>query len=356
MVDEGEVWSERAGDGANEERKVATSRPLVSVIVPVRDDPDGIRALIRCLAAQTLSRDRFEVVIGDDGSQPELAPVVDAPDDWVRVVPGPPRTSYAARNRAARAARGSVLAFCDSDCLPEPTWLEEALAALDDADVVAGEVRLIAPTRLTAWSLLTMDMFLDQERNVLLSRGVTANLVVRRRLFDELRGFDESLPSGGDYDFVQRTVERGARLRYAAGAVVRHPTLDNRRAFLRKVWTTNRWSAVRRARSGLRPEIIGLLTFVPVVGVVFARHQALRSAYCLHRPRLRACGLTPSWRYDLRTLPVLYFLVAYVAGLGRAQGWWQGRRLARTGAMPCYASSPAEAARSEQTSSPGSAT
>ena len=34
-----------------------------------------------------------------------------------------------------------------------------------------------------------------------LSRAVTANLLVRRSLFDELEGFDATLPSGGDYDF-----------------------------------------------------------------------------------------------------------------------------------------------------------
>src|SRR5204863_3618812 len=138
-------------------------------------------------------------------------------------------------------ARGRVLAFCDSDCLPARTWLEEALAALENADVVAGEVRFAAPERLTSWSLLTIDMFLDQLRNVLLSRGVTANLVLRRELFETLGGFDESLPSGGDYDFVQRAVEHGARLTYAPRAVVHHPTLDEVRAFLRKVWSTNRW-------------------------------------------------------------------------------------------------------------------
>ena len=47
----------------------------------------------------------------------------------------------------------------------------------------------------TVWSLLTMDMFLDQQRNVRLSQAVTANLFVRRALFDSHSG----LHAGGSH-------------------------------------------------------------------------------------------------------------------------------------------------------------
>ena len=303
--------------------------PLVSVIVPVRDDPAGITQLLERLSAQTLDPGRFEVVIGDDGSRLESGPPAASMDGRVKIVRGPRQTSYAARNRAIGESRGRVLAFCDSDCIPEPTWLEQGLAALEDADIVAGEVRFSAPPRPSVWSLLTMDMFLDQERNVLLSRAVTANLFVRRTLFDEVGGFDDSLPSGGDYDFVRRCVERGVRLAYAPRAVVLHPTLDRARPFLRKVWTTNKWSGARRARRGARGALRGSLTFVPVLGVARARRHALRPVWGLHRTRLEASGVRPSLRDNLRVLPVLYFVVAYVAGFARARGWLIGRRLAR---------------------------
>jgi glycosyltransferase involved in cell wall biosynthesis len=308
---------------------LSAAESLVSVIVPVRDDTPGLRELIRHLEAQTLPRAQFEVVVGDDGSEPRtLEPLIEY-GHWVRVESGPPKTSYAARNRAVRAARGDVLAFCDSDCLPEPTWLEEGLLALQQADLVAGEIIFVAPSRPTVWSLLTIDMFLDQERNVLLARGVTANLFIRRTVFEQVGGFDESFPSGGDYDFVKRAVEEGAELAYAPAAVVRHPTINDSRTFLRKVWTTNRWSAARRARAGAQPDPLNLLTFVPILGTALARRNALRPAWKLQRQRLRSAGLLPRLQHELRALPVLYFIVAYVAGFGRVRGWLQGRRLAR---------------------------
>jgi len=300
---------------------------LASVIVPVRDNPAGIRALIEALGKQTLARDRFEIVIGDDGSREQVVKEIDGTAGWVHVTRGTPRTSYAARNRAVRASRGAVLVFCDSDCLPEPEWLEQGLAALENADIVAGEVSFVAPNRPTVWSFLTVDMFLDQGRNVILSRGVTANLFVDRELFVELGGFDDSLPSGGDYDLVRRAVDSGARLSYAPRAVVLHPTIDDARPFLRKVWTTNRWSAARRAREGEPFSLLAILEFVPFYGAAIARRRALRPLVRLYRPRLEMTGIPATWRDDLRTLSILYLFVAYIAGLGRVRGWLEGRRL-----------------------------
>jgi GT2 family glycosyltransferase len=306
----------------------------VTVVVPVRDDPEGIRKLLDSLERQTLPRDRFEIVIGDDGSDPRSLDGV-ATNGSVRVLAGPPKTSYAGRNRAAAAAAGDVLAFSDSDCLPDPAWLERGLAALEHADVVAGQVVFVAPAEPTIWSLLTIDMFLDQERNVLLSRGVTANLFVRRELFEAVGGFDETLPSGGDYDFVRHAVERGAELAYAPEAIVRHPTMDARRPFLQKIRSTNRWSGFRRARGGEEPDLIGGLTaFVPIVGVARARRNALRPALHLQRGRLRAAGVDPGWRPTIRALFVLYFVVAYVAGYARSRGWAEGRRVMRKRSHP----------------------
>ncbi len=300
----------------------------MSVIVPVRDNPGGLRHLLASLDRQTIGRDRFEVLIGDDGS---LVP----PDgEGVRVLSGPPLTSYAARNRAAAAASADLLAFCDSDCLPDPRWLEEGLAVLEVADVVGGEVKFTPPARPTVWSLLTMDMFLDQGREVRLTQGVTANLLVRRKQFEQVGGFDESLPSGGDFDFVGRCVRDGGRLVYAPSAVVRHPTMDRGRPFLRKVWNTNRWAAARRARDGRLPSVAGAFALVPIVGVAVARRHALRPMGRLHRPRLRASGVRAGWRDDVRALPVLYLVVAYTAGLAQLRGWMHGRGMALRFAGP----------------------
>lgn len=301
--------------------------PLVSVIVPVRGDVSGVRSLVRRLALQTLARDRFEVVVGVDGPRTQEAVARLATDDgWLRVVAGPERNSYAARNRAAGAARSAVLAFCDSDCLPEPDWLARGLAALQEAQIVAGEVRFVASSRPSTWSLLTIDTFLDQQRDVRASVGVTANLFVARELFERGGGFDESFPSGGDYDFVRRSVADGARLVYEPRAVVMHPTIDERRLFLRKVWTTSRWAAVRRAQARAPFSLLeSVELLLPLVGPAIVRHRARRPLLHLDRRRLEAAGVSVSLRQEAQAMALVYLLVPYIAGLGRVSGWLAGR-------------------------------
>jgi GT2 family glycosyltransferase len=183
------------------------------------------------------------------------------------------------------------------------------------------------PPRPTVWSLLTIDMFLDQGRNVTRSRAVTANVFIRRPVFEALGGFDPTLPSGGDYDFVRRAVANGARLAHAPGAVVRHPTLDSFGAFVRKVFTTSRWAAARRARTGQGIKASSALTLMPVVNTVQARRYARRPAWRLGRGQLEASGVAPRRMDQLRALAALYVVVPYVSAFARLRGTWDGRRL-----------------------------
>ena len=317
-----------------------TEDPLVSVIIPVRDDPAGIRQVLACLSAQTLASHQFEIIIGNDGSRSDLVPQATCKDGRIHLVTSPPLTSYSARNMAVDISKGRVLAFCDADCLPNPQWLEEGLAAMKNADVVAGEVILSAPIKPTIWSLLTVDLFLDQRQNVHFSRAVTANLVVSRKTFDDVGGFDQSLPSGGDYDFVGRSVERGARLKYSPLVVVNHPTIDRPRPFLRKVFATNFWSGARKSRSQEKMDLLGILILVPVLGVAVARRRVLRPAFTLYQERLETSGLKVNFRQHMLAVVALYTLVSMAAGSGRVLGWLRGRRLLRAGKGPCYASGP----------------
>jgi glycosyltransferase involved in cell wall biosynthesis len=290
----------------------------VSVVVPVRDGATRLPELLAALETQTLPRQRFEVLIGDDGSVDEGASDLDSGDGWLRVTRGPPLTSYAARNRAAALARGPLLAFCDADCRPDPTWLESGLAALRNADVVAGEIRQLAPARRTVWSLLDMEMSADQQAAVRTGRAMTGNLFVRRELFERLGGFDSSLPSGGDYDFVARSLEHGARLVYSAKAVVHHPTCDDARSFLRRVWFRDRWASAR-ARPSVGMRTAGYLSLVPVLGPLWARRRRGRPLG-LDRRRLDAAGVEVDLRDDLSAALVLYFVLPYFAALAQLRG------------------------------------
>lgn len=300
----------------------------VSVIVPVRDGAADIAALLACLERQTLPRSEFEIVVGDDGSKDGGTSEIATEDGHVRVAPGPPTNSYATRNRAVAASCAPVLAFCDADCRPDPEWLEKGLEALAGTDIVAGRIRFTVSEPRTAWTLVDMDGSKDHEHQVRVGVAETANLFLRRELFDGVGGLDGSIAEYGDYEFVERCVASGASLSFGAEAVVWHPTRSSGKSLLRALWKYNRGYAVHEGRAGRVPDAVKLRSWVPVVQTARSRRRWGRSIGP-DRTWLKANGVEPTIGETLRTLPVLYLVIPYLRSAAQLQGWLEGRRLRR---------------------------
>src|SRR5260221_3333729 len=85
----------------------------------------------------------FEVIVADSGTD-ETAALIAHRYPAARVLKSDTRLDPAlARNRGAQVARGSILAFIDSDCVPEADWLTRLCSALEDGtyDAVGGAIR-----------------------------------------------------------------------------------------------------------------------------------------------------------------------------------------------------------------------
>jgi GT2 family glycosyltransferase len=200
----------------------------ISVIVPVRDRRDLLAATLRALDAQTVHD--FEVVVVDDGS-------TDGADELAAtaVVAGRPVVlgrsggagAVAARTLGVSLASAPLLAFTDSDCEPEPQWLEQALAALEDGAALAhGPTVPARPVRPLERSVSERDGGLFP----------TCNIAVRREVLEAVGGFDvaaarrwrfrptgraQGLGFGEDTLFGWR-VARAHPVRFVPEMVVRH--------------------------------------------------------------------------------------------------------------------------------------
>ncbi|HEX8204552.1 MAG TPA: glycosyltransferase [Solirubrobacteraceae bacterium] len=187
--------------------------PEVTVVIPTRDRPAGLAAALAALRAQTLAADRFEVIVVDDGS----APPAGVPDPVRLLRHGASRGPAAARNTGWRAARAPLVAFTDDDCTPAPGWVEGLLAAAEEGTVVQGRVEPRAgeeagPRTHTVAAGGPNRLF------------VTANVAYPRALLEALGGFDEWFrrACGEDIELGARAVASGARVRFAADALVFH--------------------------------------------------------------------------------------------------------------------------------------
>lgn len=202
--------------------------PFVSVIIPVFNDE--VR-LMRCLAAleqQTYPADRYEVIVVDNGSARDVAGVVGGfahARPLRELQPG----SYAARNTGLAHARGEIIAFTDSDCVPQSDWLANGVARLLRAGqpiVVAGHIAVFCqtPGHPTPTELYERITAFPQQKYVEKYRyGATANVLTWRAVLEAVGPFNSQLKSGGDREWGQRAAAAGYPLVYAADAVVQHP-------------------------------------------------------------------------------------------------------------------------------------
>lgn len=205
------------------------STPFVSVIIPVFDNLEGLMRCLAPLAEQTYPRERYEVLVVDNGSRGDVRSVVEA-FPVAQLLQETRPGSYAARNLGIVAAHGEVLAFTDSDCVPTREWIEKGVANLlraPDCGFVAGRVELVfrdpaRPTPSELYDFIVMNF--HQDRNVAERHfGATANLFAFKQVFATAGPFDAKLLSAGDLEWGRRVFEKGFQQIYAADVSVAHP-------------------------------------------------------------------------------------------------------------------------------------
>jgi len=216
---------------------------LVSVIIPVYNDRVRIRKALDALVNQTYSRDSYEIVVADNGSTDNTRSAVqvycDAYPNLVRTVTeNKIQSSYAARNQGLQVARGEILAFTDSDCIPELDWIELGVRALEEEGVTCGGGRIVfffKSSRPNIYEHFDAGRKLNQQSFVQNAGfAATANFFARREVFDRHGRFRDDLISGGDYEFGRRLTKAGEKLIFIPDAVVKHPARSTFRAIVEK--------------------------------------------------------------------------------------------------------------------------
>jgi glycosyltransferase involved in cell wall biosynthesis len=232
------------------------TRPFVSVIIPVYNDPERLAACLECLSRQTYPAECFEVVVVDNGSEAPVSPICGAFSNAVCLSESRPG-SYAARNLGIRNAKGEIVAFTDSDCRPEAEWIENGVAAVlkeRPSGLVAGRIDVFFrdPERPT-WVELYEKVFAFPQEESARTRhyGATANLFTTRAVIDAVGPFDDALVSGGDHEWGNRAHRAGFPVRYAGEVRVRHPARHDSADFFAKLRrTTYGHYALRHQQNG----------------------------------------------------------------------------------------------------------
>jgi glycosyltransferase involved in cell wall biosynthesis len=278
----------------------------ITVVVPARDASATIGRTLAALAVQDVAVD-YEVVVVDSGSRDDTAEVAAASGVATAVLRNPGGEPAGSRNIGVRHGTGRVLAFTDADCEPVESWLAGGLKALERADIVQGKVLPVSPHGP-----------FDRTLSVVREYGLyeTANLFVRREVFERVGGFQpvirdeaDSRPFGEDVWFVWRTKRTGARTVFADDALVYHSVFP--RGFGDFL--------AEQARARYFPMLVAL---IPELRRHFLQHRLFLTPESA-RFDLAVSGLVAS-AISGRRLPGLAGLVWYAARLEREARRWPG--------------------------------
>ncbi len=208
---------------------VSSSQSLsVSIIIPVFNDLERLKLCLHALENQTYPQEQYEIIVVDNNSTESLESIKkDFPH--VNLVQELTPGSYIARNNGITLAKGDILAFTDSDCIPHKDWLEQGVHALlstSNCGLVAGKIDLFFqdsnhPTLIELYEKVTA---FPQEKYVKERQfGVTANLFTYKTVMDTVGQFNDTLKSGGDREWGRRVVHHGYQVIYVDTVCVNHP-------------------------------------------------------------------------------------------------------------------------------------
>ncbi|SEW45135.1 hypothetical protein SAMN04488515_3290 [Cognatiyoonia koreensis] len=279
-----------------------------TVIIPTFRDWDGIQRCLDALALQTVSPSEFEIIVANNNRDDVVPDSLSLPPN-ARVVWESKPGSYAARNAALQVAQGDAVFFTDSDCIPEPDWIANGLDPLEnhpDITRFGGAVKLFpAKKDWTTPELYDRVFNLRQERYVVHGYAATANLLVRRSVFEAVGPFNAELMSSGDKEWNQRAEKAGYPILYLPNMCVRHPARDSFAAHAKKRGRVAEGKFIMKNRDKLKSYVSPLKYIFPSVRnayricsepnlVLFQRLALLEFDY---RLRLHEAGVLFKLRY-----------------------------------------------------------
>lgn len=193
--------------------------PYFSIIIPLYNKVRYVRKALESVLGQTYGE--YECIVMDDGSTDGSAEVVQCimrnaqctMGEKIRLLLQPNQGVAAARNNAAKEARGAYLCFLDADDWWEPTFLEEMarhISQYPDAGLYAANYVYYKPGK----THVALDMptgYIDYPKAYLQSTAMpvwTGAVAMPRRVFEEMGGFPIGVKLGEDFLLWAKTAMR----------------------------------------------------------------------------------------------------------------------------------------------------
>jgi glycosyltransferase involved in cell wall biosynthesis len=226
-----------------------TCHPKVTVVIPAYNAEETIDQCLNALKDQTVSSEIYEIIFVDDGSTDSTNQKVEY-HQAVRLYSQANKGPAMARNYGAERARGEILLFIDSDCVPKKDWIEHMISPFSQGDIVGVKGAYINNQQSLVARFVQLE-YEDRYDHMMRRKYIdfidTYSAGYRRDVFITNGGFDKifSTSSVEDQEFSFRLAKQGLKMVFAPEAKVYHLGHSNSLiSYFRKKYKIGYWKVL----------------------------------------------------------------------------------------------------------------
>lgn len=259
--------------------------PLVSVIIPVKNEAAVLGRCLESLAKLDYPRESLEIIVADGLSRDDTRDI--ALKAGVKVVNNEKQVVVSGRNAGFRQSSGSIIAFTDADCVFHADWLKNSIKYFDDPQTGGvGGLTLMPPDSPGFEKAVDFIFGLAEAFKSTCHRSDASfscavadipgcNAIYRREALSRVMPVDESLLTAEDVWMNSRIRSNGYKLIFAPDVILWHFRRSNPGKFLRQMYrfAIGRLQVARRDRRllnafhvltgfGLPVSLLALLFFI----------------------------------------------------------------------------------------------
>jgi len=281
---------------------------ILSIIIPTHNSDQTIERCIRSLTSQSFPREKFEIIVVDDGSKDQTASLAKkAGAD--KVIITEPCFQGKARNIGVENAKADFLAFIDSDCKAKDGWINYIIEELKNLHVVGGPVLNGNPQSLTAWGEYFVEFcaFHEFRKRSIIRTIPSCNIACTKDAFFKAGGFFTDVWLSEDTLFAEHLREAGVEEFFVPEIKILHfcrtklsKVLSNHK-YLGRVFVRN-LEYIPIAKSRLRKQSRWVIPIIFIGKIVKSANYAVKAR--------KFCKF------------ILAFHIVFLANISFARGFW----------------------------------
>ncbi|MDP8011769.1 MAG: glycosyltransferase [Thermoplasmata archaeon] len=201
----------------------------VSIVITVKNEEKHIRELLESIKDQ---EGPFEVIVVDAESKDRTLEILNSYKNTLDIkIIIKKCTRGEGRNIGVNNSKYEYILFTDGDAILEKNWVSEMRKSFRDGyDFVAGKTITIGKEKYSNFD--RVEIFY---KNIDVTYP-SCNLAYKKKLFNDLGGFDERFITAEDIDLNYRAVDMGAKFHYNENAIVYNRSREDILSFIKQAF------------------------------------------------------------------------------------------------------------------------